>query len=555
VSTDLQLVAIEGEVDPGTTVDLHPDQSLGIGRSSRGLRLPDPLVSIHHARIDYELKRGYVVTDLDSATGTWVDEECIENASRPIGVGTRLRFGETTFEVRIRRRYPVWVSVVMGLTLLFGVASLGLSTWIRSWPTPAPALQWKEPVRQGSKSTDVVEIPARYARVRGLDIAKLKIRRVTDYDYDGIDEVWLRDGERAEHVITFAPDGSVVDLGELPVGCHDQSVAAPGSAAEGFPALDCENIHYLMVDGRYRLQGHDGVVVWVVPRKTRDDDEAAGDAPGHGADEQADEPSVEPPPPGRSALRLVLKDSARLAGFLAERGVTEPVHYIVCEDAFPGLRAQVLTGSGELRTLSPGCLGKLRLTEPTAGKPIAVATTAWGREALLDDLRTFYSGTDDGLFLGADDKELIEEVSVSPGFMRGDVKLRADHGAVFVDPIPKDHKLPGTRRPIPKDQRVEVAPPATTATVETKGVAEILAGGCTKLRVRTEEFLCTGLCSGPFLTVEEVGCGPAEQVLSVDYDGGIVDGSARGLDVRAVVETGEGGVLRARLGWRSSPEE
>ena len=558
MNADLQLLAIDGDIDPGTKIDLHPGEPIGIGRSSRGLRLPDPLVSIHHARIEWDAKRGYVVTDLDSATGTWVDEECIQNASRPIGVGTKLRFGETSFVVQQRRRYPVWVAGVMAATLAFGVVALGLTAWIRSLPSEAPALQWREPVRQGAKSSDILTIPTAYARARSLDPGELRIRRVTDYDYDGIDEVWLRDGEKAEFVVTFGPDGRWVDLGEIPVGCHDKAMAAPGTAPDGFPALDCENVHYLLFDGKYRISRHDGVVAWVVPkgkRKPPPQIDPEGHEGGH-EEAPAEEPDQAPLVEGdMSTLRVVLKDPARLAGFLAERGITEPVHYVVCEDAFPGLRAQALTESGELRALSPGCLGSFKMTEDHAGKPVAIATTAWGREALLDDINTFYAGSDDGLFLDDEDRTLVELATASPGFMRGDVKLVMENTAVFVDPIAKDRQLPAGRRPIPRDQRVELAPPAKTASVSTPGLAEIQAGGCAKLRVRTDDFLCTGLCASDFLTVEEVGCGPAEHVLSVPYDGGVVDGSIRGLDVRAEVLTGSSGVLSARLGWRSTPED
>ena len=551
LSTDLQLLAIDGDIDPGTTFNLYPEEPLAIGRSSRGLQLHDPLVSIQHARIEWQHGRGYVVTDLDSATGTWVDEECIQNASRPIGVGTKLRFGETIFQVQNRRRYPVWLSWVMAATLVFGLVSLALTIWLRSQPVAAPDLLYKEPIRQGNTSSATLAVPRRFARRRGIDITSLKIRRVTDYDYDGIDEVWLRDGDEAEYVITFAPDGSWADLGSLPAGCHDRSMGAPGTVPEQFPALDCKNEHYLFTDGQYRLVGHDGVVVWAEwkePRKKAPEPGAHGEA-------EAPPAAVEPliATEGITPIRVVLKEPSRLAGLLADRGVTEPVHYVICEDAFRGLRAQVLTQSGEIRALSPGCLGNLKFTNPAAGRPIAMATTAWGRKALVDDLNVFYAGSPDGLFLEAEHQETLEQAAASPGFARGDVKVTVDFTPIFVDPLPKaDEPLPTGRRPIPRDQRVEVAAPAVSHVVSVQGTAEVAAGGCAKLRVYTEPFLCTGLCSGDFIRVEEVGCGPARPVLSVDYDGGTVDGIVDDLHVRAVVETGATGVLRARLGWRNA---
>jgi hypothetical protein len=548
VSTDLQLVAVDGDIEAGTKFVLSPDEPLTIGRSAKGLRLPDPLVSIHHARIEHERGRGYVVVDLESATGTWVDEECIKGESRPIGVGTRLRFGDSTFEVTQSRLYPVWVSWVMAATLLFGIICVAFVIYLRAQPDVVPALQWREPIRQGATSSEILVVPDHFARARGLAVHDLRIRRVTDYDYDGVDEVWLRDGTDAEYVISFESDGSWREMGDLPAECHDKSNAMPGAPVDGFPALDCANVHYVLVGDRYRQAGHDGVVVWARARRKADDGADHGAEPG-------DAPQARPDDAPLQVMRVVLKDASRLAGFLAERAVTESVHYVVCEDAFPGLRAQALTASGELRPLGIGCLGSFKLTGVDDLRVVAVALTAGGREALLDDVTTFYAGAPDGLFLDGDKVALMEAAGAEPGFQRGGVKLTLDDHAVFVNPVAHEADLPATRTSLPAN-RAKASPPATTALIETPGAAKLEGPSCAELVVRTGPFACEGLCSSAttFLTVEEVGCGQPQQVLSVGYGGGVVDGTVRGVDVRAVVEATGGRVLRARLTYRASQE-
>ena len=67
---ELVLVAVSGDLDPGDETEIPLDKPLLIGRSSKGLQLTDPLVSIQHAEIRNEPRRGWVVEDLKSATGT-----------------------------------------------------------------------------------------------------------------------------------------------------------------------------------------------------------------------------------------------------------------------------------------------------------------------------------------------------------------------------------------------------------------------------------------------------------------------------------------------------
>src|SRR5262245_55159463 len=90
----LSIVAVSGDVEAGTEWLVDPQEPLLIGRSSKGVQVPDTLVSMQHARISFDKKKGWMIEDLGSATGTWVDEECIKATTRPLAVGTRLRFGD-----------------------------------------------------------------------------------------------------------------------------------------------------------------------------------------------------------------------------------------------------------------------------------------------------------------------------------------------------------------------------------------------------------------------------------------------------------------------------
>src|SRR5690349_9276962 len=128
----LSLVAVSGDVDVGAEWVFSVDEPLVVGRGSKGVQLPDMLVSLQHARISFDKKRGWIVEDLGSATGTWVDEECIKGTSRAITLGTRLRFGDTSFVVMNAKRAPralryalVGLLVVAVGTLIFRLIPWG----------------------------------------------------------------------------------------------------------------------------------------------------------------------------------------------------------------------------------------------------------------------------------------------------------------------------------------------------------------------------------------------------------------------------------------------
>ncbi|MHB2021209.1 MAG: GGDEF domain-containing protein [Candidatus Xenobia bacterium] len=88
------LVIITGP-DAGQSYRLG-DQRFVVGRAGDAqITLPDQGVSRHHAEIRRSEDGSFVVRDLDSTNGTFVNEEMIQ--SRVLQNGDKIRFGPTTF--------------------------------------------------------------------------------------------------------------------------------------------------------------------------------------------------------------------------------------------------------------------------------------------------------------------------------------------------------------------------------------------------------------------------------------------------------------------------
>ena len=75
-------------------------ESLSIGRSSESaLVIRDDYTSSHHARL---VLRGdsWTIEDLDSTNGTFVNGKRVTGASVSLSLGTPIKVGATTFELR-----------------------------------------------------------------------------------------------------------------------------------------------------------------------------------------------------------------------------------------------------------------------------------------------------------------------------------------------------------------------------------------------------------------------------------------------------------------------
>jgi hypothetical protein len=561
----LVLVAVAGDVTAGEEFDLPPFDPLPIGRSAKGIQLTDPLVSIQHAVISHDAKRGYVVEDLKSATGTWVDEECVRGESRPIGVGTRLRFGDTVFEVQPAHRTPRWVRLVaIGVVGLMFVAVVVFAAQQFVAP-PEPELQCPDTDLVGAAPLRSIRVPPAFLRDRGLLTGDLVCRRTTDEDDDGRAEAWLQAADGRQFVATPA-DGVGREegwnlLGELPRDCTQRS--QDDGAAE-FPILDCAGKQWMFIDGAYQFVGHEGVVVWYREGAVEEPVEEApkGKAP-------------EPPPklielPGLAADanrgpikvgRFALRSEDRLGAFLAFRGIDRPVHYLICEEAFEGISAQALTDDENVSQLKIGCISDLRLTGSPGAKPVAIALSPAGRRALVDDVTTFYAGNPDGLFLDGRWLEVVDQISQEPGFLVGARKLIGDTKESDAAPLTP---MPDPLRPITvahvldaRDARLEAAPIATSVGLVKEGLATIDPPGCSVVEVRTNTYVRFGfssLVSQPFLTLTEVGCGERRELGTVGYTSTVQDFGLEGLQLRVATESRASSrglqVARARLSWR-----
>ncbi len=84
--------------EAGMIYDLDGDIVLGRGERA-AIRLEDPFASASHARV-YEQGNIFVIEDLGSTNGTYLNEEVLESP-RPLHPGDRVRIGDSefTFEV------------------------------------------------------------------------------------------------------------------------------------------------------------------------------------------------------------------------------------------------------------------------------------------------------------------------------------------------------------------------------------------------------------------------------------------------------------------------
>lgn len=532
--TAVDLLGVEGPGE-GIRTQLDPDEPLQIGRGLRGLEVPDPLVSLQHARIEWTGK-GYQITDLNSAKGTILEGERLKsNEPAPLVIGMRFTVGDTTFEL-VERHAGMRRAAEFAALGAMALVLLGALIWVlMPAREPKVALLWGAPIHQGDHADRELAVDAAYLRLRGLDPRKLRIRRVTDADADGVDEVWLK-GPRWEYAITFDAEGNWTHLGTLPLGCADVR-----NAGAGLPILECGPTTWAILDGtEYEPLSQEGAVLWGVPR------ESWKDQPGFAPSEL-----VKP-------WQVSLRRPPALAGFLAANGVDTPVHYLVCEEAFPGVPPLVLTERGSFRTLSTGCRAALGVSGLDLESVRAIAFTATGYTALMDDLQVHLSGSTDGVFRKPEHDALSAAWNAVP--TAGPYVLSFEAQDHFFAPVAAERTLAAGVRRMPA--KGTPMPRATTATLVGPGEVGVDPEGCAKLRVEVARNWSCQLAqacvtSGGFLTVRDVGCGDGTTLVSAPYTPGSYDGTVDDLEVRVQIEGVDMGdrvdVHRARVAWRKAP--
>jgi len=546
VTSAIDLVATTGPLED-SRIELRPDRPLLIGRSFRGLHLPDPLVSIEHAEIAW-VTDYYWISDLGSLTGTFIDDERLGREAKPLVPGSVLRIGESEFRVSPRRSWPVWFAPLLALLGLLAAVAGFLLYWASLTLAYEPVVLWHEPIHQGpggeggAEGSRKLVMSKDFVRETGIDHRDISIHRVTDYDANGVDEVWLRFGDE-EYVFTFGPGGEWVPIGRFPNPRDKPGAACKDLAGWPFPEVRCDGVTFRYEGGKYHLVGQQGVVAWMPPT--------------------AEGARSDPPRP----YRFTMINTESLAGFLAARGVTEPVHYLVCEEALPGLSAQVLTASGELIPLDYGCIRELELLRDTQSEefgaqvPVAVAFTATGYRALVDDVTTYLAGNPDGMFLNDRQRRVVETFSASPEWRIGGVRLSFIGLEQFMDPIAKDVRLSALRQLEWSGHGPVAAPLATTLVLHPEGPDEADPEGPSKLSITTGTWNCAlrrwCIPTRKFLVVEEKGGGARKQLIEMDYKGGRSRAITPTVDVVVQIDTyaskDQIDVKRVRLSYRLPP--
>lgn len=545
MATILDLEVMNG-VDQGKRVRLSPTKSLILGRSTKGFHVQDQLVNVRHAEIAWVTDR-YWVTDLGSVTGTWVNEERLgPNQPRVIVVSDQIRVGETDFVVRERITFSVEALVrgVLGVVIAFAVCALVYK--IASTPVVyEPKVGWPVPIKNQVGESHILDVPLDYLRARAFDYHQMRVRRVSDFDQNGVDEMWIIHGDE-EEVVTFGPSGEWVGLGVLPAGCRD--LGSPS-----FPDLRCGPDSYSFDGRKYVPSSQDGVVAWFPPISQAESEGEVGQVVHRPDTWSAPKP-----------YRMSLRNLENFAGFLGERGVTSPVHYLICEEAIPGLAAQVMLENGELKKLEVGCIRSMHLSGSDrterfgAHVPTLIAFTGVGREALLHDLNFLLSGSEDGLFLDFRERQMMDTLSQSPENLLASHRISFQARARNFNPLavgaPSFTQRTLTRSSLGRAKK----PSIHMATLLTEGVARLQPDGCSDLVIETGAWQCamTRACvpARRFLTVKDVGCGPERVLLTLPYSGGVATGYTPEVEVRAQVETRARGlqtdVLRSRIGFR-----
>jgi hypothetical protein len=577
MSSALDLVVLNGPHE-SEVVQLSPNDPLRVGRSARGFQVVDPLVSLSHAEVTWEGDR-YWIEDLGSATGTFVNDVRLTDKAVCLVPGMRIRFGETVVEVRPRPKSAL-LRVLGAVSALFLLVTAVDSVMRGIEVVYEPEILWFKPVKQaGGYPNKVIEVPRSFIRRTGVDHRGLQIEQVTDFDDNGIDELWLKWSD-ARELVTFADDGSWETISSIPMSCEERPQRlAEGLPAEcyqdfsrvrsevpevcrgvaqgGFPDLDCAGITYRYEGETYGIAGIEGPVVWMPPTEEVDDPKRSSKR----IKAKKRVPIEGPPEP----YIFTLSQTERLAGFLSDRGVSEPIHYLICESAFDGLRPQVLTAKGEIKALDVGCIGDATLTGPSRAEdfgevyPQMIAFTGTGYKALLDDLNVWMGGGEK-LFLPGRSAKLLAKLSAPPKRRLGSVRTAFIGPEIPTDSVAGEAEFIDPRQLAVTEFAGESPPLSKAITLPSSG--RYLIDGCGELEVQAKEWHClrTKGCSktSTFMQIRNVGCGKKSPWRKIPYDDRVHaynDGTYKGRVKVNTVGQGQIDVLAVTFAYQVPEEE
>ncbi|MFT6142618.1 MAG: hypothetical protein ACJAZO_001976 [Myxococcota bacterium] len=533
------LVVTEGPL-VGRSFRVETHTTLKIGRTCRDVPLfQDERASLEHAELSWT-KDGFWVRDLASEGGTFVDGLPIPKVGRALHVDSSLRVGQTVMRLEESRSVPAWAGWSAAVGIPLGAVIIGLIALAVRGVSYEPEVRFAAPIAQGEVTSERVAVPLWFMRRFGIDHRNLRSRRVTDFDADGRSELWFPFLSSEVVVEIQGDDWSVV--AELPTECSDR----PGLA---FPDQECVGRRLRMVEGTYVAVELSSPVAWIAPLA---DSQPEDDAP------------IERGPGQPQPFRVSVAQLPRLSGFLRERGVSEPIHYLVCEGVFPGVYAQVLTESGQIQRLESGCLGAMSTSGPglnpsmSREDPVAVAFTANGYDALRRDALTYRLGDPDGFFHheGADPR--LDAFLAVPDSRA--IRVSFDSGPIAQVAVADEARLVGVRHWVHSDDSPS-SPPMLMASIDSPGSARFDLPGCAVVEIQTEGWHCLlrRWCrpGSVFLTAHEVGCTDEPRALiAAPYWGGVQVGAVDGLEMWTDIDvygfTGQIDVNRVRVGFRDT---
>ncbi len=534
-----ELVVTEGPL-MGRSFRVETHATLKIGRTCRDIPLfQDERASLEHAELSWTAN-GFWVRDLASEGGTFVDGLPIPTEGKSLHIDSSLRVGQTVFRLEERRSVPAWAGWSAAVGIPLSAVIIGLIVLAVRGVSYEPEIRFAAPIAQGELTSDQVAVPLSFMRRFGVDHRDLRSRRVTDFDADGHSELWFPLADSEVVVELHGDDWTVV--AELPVDCSDR----PGLV---FPDQECGGRRFRMVEGTYVAVQLASPVAWIAPLVDLEPD---------------DDPLLERQPGEPRPFRVSVAQMPRLTGFLRERGIDEPIHYLACEGVFPGVRAQVLTQAGQIHRLEPGCLGAMSTSGPGLNQsmsredPVAIAFTANGFDALRRDALTYRLGDPDGLFRQQGDDPRLDAFLGVPDSRA--IRVSFDSDPVAQVAVADEARLTGLREWVHTEDSPGAAP-MLMASIDSQGTARFELPGCAVVEVQTEAWHCllrrwcrptTG-----FLTAQEVGCTDQPRpLMGAPYLGGVhvsgVDGLEMWTDIDVYGFAGQIDVNRVRVGFRDT---